>query len=220
MKKTAILLLVSILTLQLNAQDATTATASSVPNTPGKFYFIPKAGYNLANISKLAGDARSGINAGISGEYIITPQVGIEAGAYYSMQGTEYKISSVKLQLHNDYINVPILLKGYIVDGLNIFAGPQVGFLVNSRAKINSGISLVDNLLSFDIKEYVKSVDFSIAVGLGYQFDMGLMIAANYNIGISKVPDLPTIKVNDDLELDFNPKARNNVLQISVGYKF
>ena len=53
--------------------------------------------------------------------------------------------------------------------------------------------------------EDVKKVDLSIPVGLSYEYQ-GLVFDARYNIGVTKLAD--------------NYDHYNNVIQITVGYKF
>jgi opacity protein-like surface antigen len=214
MKKTILLLLVSVFALQMNAQI----------NEVGKFYITPKVGYNMANVSKFGGDPRSGINVGISGEYAINEMISVEPGIFYSMQGTSFKVSSVKFALNNDYINVPILLKAYVADGFNIFVGPQVGYLTGSKIKIKTGSSLLDNIAgilgnSIDFGKYENDFDFAVVIGAGYQLTNGFSISANYNLGLNKLLDVPKVTLGGS-QFDFNPDAKNNVLQINVGYRF
>jgi hypothetical protein len=215
MRKKILMVLVSVFALQMNAQI----------NEAGRFYITPKVGYNNANISifdKYDAKARSGINAGVSVEYALNEMLSIEPGVFYSMQGTTVEAGSVKLNLNNDYINVPILIKAYVADGFNVFAGPQFGYLTDSRLKFKAGGLFADilgemagNVIEMD--EYEKKFDFSVAVGLGYQLKGGLSFSANYNIGLIKVPDA-TLLGNDDYA--FNPDAKNNVLQVNIGYRF
>jgi hypothetical protein len=193
-------------------------------NEAGKFYITPKVGYNMANISKFGSSPRSGINVGIAGEYAINEMISVEPGVFYSMQGASFKYSGIKLTLNNDYITVPVLLKAYVAEGFNIFAGPQIGYLVNSKMKIKTGSSFLDDIIgiagnSLDFKKYENTFDFSIVIGLGYQMSNGFSISANYNLGLNKLPDVPHVTVGS-VQYDFNPDAKNNVLQINVGYRF
>ena len=60
-------------------------------------------------------------------------------------------------------------------------------------------------LVNKDDAEDVKTVDLSIPVGLSYEYQ-GIVFDARYNIGVTKVAD--------------NYDHYNNVIQITVGYKF
>jgi opacity protein-like surface antigen len=150
--------------------------------------------------------------------------ISVEPGIFYSMQGTSYKYGGVKLAINNDYINIPVLLKAYVADGFNIFVGPQAGFLVGSKAKIKTGSSLLDNIAgivsnSINLSKYENKFDFSLVIGLGYQLTNGFSVSANYNLGLIKLLDIPKINIGST-QLDLNPDAKNNVLQVNVGYRF
>jgi hypothetical protein len=59
-----------------------------------------------------------------------------------------------------------------------------------------------------DVKEEVKKYDLSAALGAGWDLPFGLTLDARYNLGLSKI---------NDNEAD--PSAKNQVFQVSVGYK-
>lgn len=158
------------------------------------FKFIPKVGMNLANVTKSEADMKIGMNVGVAGEWMLSESFGIEPGVFFGMQGA--KEGDYKLNLN--YINIPINAKYYVTKGLFAFAGPQIGFNVGAKAKFGDE--------SESIKDQMKTVDFGIGVGVGYQFDMGLMASAGYNFGLTNVA-----KEGD---------GKNSVFQINVGWRF
>lgn len=153
-------------------------------------HIIPKVGLNLSSLSNVDGKSIAGLNAGVSLEILLSEKFGIEPGVLFSMQGT--KIDTEKV--HLDYINIPVYAKYYILGGLNVFAGPQVGF--NVRAK-SGGES---------IKDLVKTADFGLGLGVGYQFNWGLMFSANYNFGF--------------VDIEKSSSTKNGVFQLNVGWRF
>ena len=177
------------------------------------FTFAPKVGLNLANMTKTEGDMKLGINVGLSGEYMVAEGFAIESGLFYSMQGTKASESGLEVKLNNDYINIPVYVKAYVADGFNIFAGPQFGFKVSEEAEVSMlGVSYKEDL------DMIEPFDFSIGIGMGYQFDMGLLITANYNFGLTNtVKALGTINDVDFLE---DVSSKNSVLQFNVGWRF
>ncbi|MDR2921643.1 MAG: PorT family protein [Tannerella sp.] len=216
MRKT-LLILFSILTLQAYAQQ---------------FSFIPKVGYNAARISGFPDEAKTkhGINAGLSVEYRLIRPIAIESGIYYSLQGTtmEYEYGKeliiLDFDIDNDYINIPVFVKGYLYKGLHIYGGPQIGFLVNSKLNISGNVNFFDlaewkSNDSYDIKEYQNKVDFSGIIGLGYQFDIGLLISANYNFGLNKLFKSEKVEV-EDVNLTDISSTHNKVFQLNIGWKF
>lgn len=208
MKKIALLLLLFV-TFQVSAQE---------------FHFIPKIGLNFANMTNMDGSMKPGLNIGASGEVMLTNNFAIEPGVFYSMQGTKYKESGASLKFKNDYLNIPILFKGYVYEGFNLFAGPQLGFKVSSKLKASgSGTSVSTDLAS----DWFKTFDCSIVIGAGYQSSMGVMFSLSYNIGLTNVIDTENmasfISNNSDIKLsasDLDEKSRNGVLQFNVGWRF
>ena len=172
-----------------------------------EFNFTPKVGLNIANISGTGGtDPRYGVNVGFSVEKMILPKFALESGVFYSMQGMRF--TSGNLDVNLDYLNVPILAKYYVFNGLNLFAGPQLGFNVKAETKG----SIVDETI--DYKDYIKTFDPALVFGLGYQFDMGLCISASYNWSILN-------HSKNDKYVGFeDDNYRNHVLQFNIGWRF
>jgi len=158
-------------------------------------YIKPMVG---ANLTKFVGDVQNqkykvGIAAGAEFGYDISEQFGLSAGLIYAIQGSKTK--NAEYNANVDYLNIPILANYYIIPGLAIKAGPQIG--ICTRAKIDD----------VDIKDAYKSIDFSIPVGLSYEIS-DFVIDARYNIGISNIAK----DSGDD-------KIRNSVFQLTLGYK-
>lgn len=158
----------------------------------GSFNLQPKVGINIANLTDADNsDPRVGFVGGVEGEYQATDIFSISAGALYSMQGAK----TIKL----DYINVPILANVYVVKGLAVKLGVQPGFKVNSEYKVAAG----GQSGSTDID--AKSFDFSIPVGVSYEY-ANFQLDARYNWGLTKTFE--------------NSDCKNSVFQITLGYKF
>lgn len=190
---------------------------ASIAMQAQQVHFSPKVGMNVSSMTNSDGaDARVGLNAGVAAEFSLGERFAIEPGVFYSMQGIKDSESGISVTLKNDYINVPVLAKYYVYEGLSVFAGPQVGFLVNSKADVStSGVSV-----SADIKDAFKTIDLAAVIGVGYQLPMGLNFALNYNLGLLNVLEGSSFNVGDET-LDWgNEKSRNNVFQVSVGWRF
>lgn len=118
--------------------------------------------------------------------------IGVSAGLLYSQQG--FKVSEnvegvdIEAKWKPAYLNIPILANFYVANGLALKAGVQPGFMV---AK--------------DDAENVNTFDFSVPVGISYEY-MNICLDARYNIGCTKV--------------DKDVKGCNSVFQITLGYKF
>jgi hypothetical protein len=174
----------------------------------GSFNLQPKVGVSIANLTELKDtDPRIGVVAGVEGEYQASDIISVSAGVLYSMQGSkyEYELRSQKYKSTNklDYINVPIMANVYVTKGLAVKLGVQPGFNVSSSNKQEVNTFAGSGSSTFDVK--AKSVDFSIPVGLSYEYN-NFQLDARYNWGLTKAFE--------------NGKAKNSVFQITLGYKF
>ena len=175
--------------------------------------FGPKAGVNFANISGLDNsEMKTGFHVGAVAEIKFNEKFSIQPEVVYSTQGAKFTYNNAEVKLNNDYINVPIMAKYYIVDGFSVEAGPQVGFL----AKAEQEGSYCGFTGTVDAKDRYKSVDFGLNFGLAYDLPMGFFVNARYNLGLSKVGEDYTIG-NLTYEAANN---KNSVIQLGVGYKF
>ena len=174
----------------------------------GSFNLQPKVGVSIANLTELKDtDPRVGVVAGVEGEYQASDIFSVSAGVLYSMQGSkyEYELLNQKYKSTNklDYINVPIMANVYVTKGLAVKLGVQPGFNVSSSNKQEVNTFAGSGSSTFDVK--AKSVDFSIPVGLSYEYN-NFQLDARYNWGLTKAFE--------------NGKAKNSVFQITLGYKF
>ncbi|RGP11905.1 porin family protein [Parabacteroides gordonii] len=199
MKKSLLLLLLFV-AFQVSAQE---------------FHFIPKIGLNMANITNSDGSMKPGLNIGVAGEVMMTERLAIEPGVFYSMQGTKDKESGTTMKIKNDYLNIPVLFKGYVYEGFNLFAGPQLGFKVSSKIKASQSGTSVSTSEGSDL---FKTVDFSIVLGAGYQSPMGFLVSLNYNIGLTNT--INKDKFSSLLGTTVDETCRNGVLQLNVGWRF
>ena len=153
--------------------------------------FGVKGGANFSNVSI------QGVNSGNLTSYhfgaileIKTPFIGIQPEILYSSQGATVSGFS---DVKLDYVAVPIVLKYYITK-LSLEVGPQFSFLVN------------DNLVKTAGSADVKKSDVGILGGVGLNLIGGLFTQARYVVGLTE---------NSGAGL-----GKNNVFQLSVGYKF
>jgi Outer membrane protein beta-barrel domain len=108
-----------------------------------------------------------------------------------------------------NYIDVPLVLKAKVSKGFNIYAGPQLSYLIKNNLHVNTsvlGISLINKKL--DLTDNFNRMDIGIAGGIGYQFDNGINIKGGYDYGLAR------------LDKNDNYKAYNRVVKLSIGYTF
>lgn len=163
-----------------------------------------KGGVNVFNIhddNNTSNDPRIGYNFGLLGHIHIARQIAIQPEIVYSAQGAKYTSGSGTAKYNLDYINVPILFQYMWDNGFRIEAGPQVGFLVSAKSKIND--------VSTDNKENLKTVDFAASFGASYIHPAtGIGIDARYNLGLTNIN-----KTNE-------VKSTNRGFQVGVFYIF
>ena len=184
--------------------------SASAQNEVGQLTLQPKVGINIANVTgDIAIDKKSkvGFVAGFEAEYGISEIFGLDFGVLYSMEGFKakgigiggYGTSAylVDANYNLDYINIPILAQVYPVKGLAIKAGIQPAFNVRHKVSADDVKATIDG---------IKSFNFSIPVGLSYEYEC-FVLDARYNIGVTKI-----IKHLDE--------GRNSTFSITLGYKF
>jgi hypothetical protein len=199
--------------------------------------FGVRAGLNLADaqgdavksFTELAGYApdgmitkemRPGFHAGVYATIPVTPSFAIEPGLSYSEKGTvlqgtvpvpalDFLNTRLTATARLAYLDVPVLAKVFITPGLYVYAGPQASFLLSGKARLEAGL-LGFNAYQhdFDIKDYLRTVDFAAVGGLGYQFQNGLGLSAGYDYGLSS--------------LDANNRfdVQNRVIKAAVNFSF
>lgn len=164
-------------------------------------------------------------------EYQLTNKFSAAVGVNYTTQGCawediDYWDGPVKIKVKDQYdnlgyIKIPMVANYYIFKGFAVKAGVQLGFMVNSEfyahgeAKMDvfeDGVMRdVDLYGTVDMKDVYSKFDFSIPIGISYQFDIPITIDARYQIGLTKLNKESIPGVND---------SKNSVFTLTVGYKF
>lgn len=161
-----------------------------------------KAGLNVSTFTGDVDDAKSltGAQFGVFARFSVLGKLALQPELLYSMQGAKNDGEDGDVKYKNNYIQIPVMVKFYPIMGLNIQAGPQLGFLASSK---------IDGE---DAKDYMKKMDFAFNVGAGYDTSFGLGIDARYSIGLTNVLD--SNEMFDDV------KAKNGVFSVAVSYCF
>lgn len=163
-----------------------------------------KAGANFSDFSDVKGldmSSKTGFQVGAFAA-IKMGNLAIQPELLYSQQGAKFKSKDIDL----NYVNVPVMIKYYIISGLNIQAGPQFGFVVDDNlGKVFTGIN--DGVKS-------NKFDMSGLVGIGFDLPLGIRLDGRYNFGLSKA-------IKGDIEGEnTSPSAKNNVFTLSAGFSF
>ena len=169
----------------------------------GTWSVTPKVGMTIANLSGdvMNAKAKIGLVAGAEAEYQITDMISVTGGLFYSMQGAKFSNEDFEetAKTNLDYLNIPVLCNVYIAKGLAVKLGAQLGINVSAKEKYNK--------ITEAIGDNIEAVDFSIPVGLSYEYQ-NFVLDARYNWGLSNIA-----KASGDYSV------RNSVFQITLGYK-
>ncbi len=198
------------------------AQTSDVKSESKNIKFGLKGGLNLGNITNEdEAKVRASFHIGAVGEFFINEKFSIQPEFIYSRQGAKMSFTeemsgddgelNYEETLKLDYINIPVMAKYYIKNGLNVQAGPQIG--INIGAEIESEYSYMGTTVkeTESIKSEVSSVDLGFNLGIGYELPIGVFFDARYNFGL--------LSLNKD-SFEGMGTNRNSVFQLSVGYRF
>ena len=180
--------------------------------------------YDYIGKTTAEGDMRAGFAVGVDAGYQVSNHFALSAGLAYSLQGSgrDYELNDPsasfaikdKSKVDLSYLQIPILANVYLFKGFAVKAGVQPAFLLSAKDKTDISSTVKNTKTTTDVKEYFNTFDFSIPVGVSYEFTNGLMIDARYNIGVTDVVKSGTTFANS------GKSGKNSVIQISLGYKF
>ncbi|SHJ10624.1 porin family protein [Aquimarina spongiae] len=201
MKKITVLLAFMLCTTLANAQQ----------DTDNKVQFGARGGVNFSTITGSDFEdpkSRTSFYAGLVAEAFIAEKFSLQAEAFYSGQGFDIEETSFagvtvtpSAEFQVDYIQVPLLAKIYLIEGLNVHAGPQFGFKINEEVDTDPTGDGGD----FDTDQ-IKDFDFQLAAGAEFKLTSGFFIQARYSYGFSEVVE--------------DSDAHNSVFSAGIGFMF
>ena len=155
---------------------------------------------------------------GVFFEYRISDKFAIAPEIVFAAQGNKWSenydiydketgdvIGEAKITMtdHVNYINVPVMLKYYVVPSLSIDLGPQVGYCIYSKYTIDDdGVKNTG-----DEMNETKKVDVGVGLGLTYNIAKDVFVQGRYTMGMTKI-----FKIGDDV--------KHGNAQIAIGYRF
>ena len=163
--------------------------------------------------SSITGDSDSwkdpfGAQGGIIVEFAkdFVDAMSIRAEANLSMQGAkweeDYGEGPVKGVTRLLYLNVPLVARYQSEGGFYGELGIQPGLLLSAKDKYEG--------LTVDYSEYVRKFDFSIPIGVGYEFEN------SFGIGVRVIPGISNINSSDYADY----KDHNLVFALRATYTF
>lgn len=179
-------------------------SAQSQEDTTNRSNAGIKGGYNLAAVS-FDGDGetgqRHGFHIGVYGESFFTESLALQVELLYSQQGYEISNSSGTFTQKLNYINLPMMFKGYPSENFFLEAGPQIGLAISHKEEFDSGFNLFDTSGEFD----PQSFDWGVNFGGGFKTNTGITLGVRYHLGLGDIYD------------EGNPK--NRVWNFSIGFE-
>ena len=231
MKKIIMMAVAAFMVTAANAQFEK-GTWSLQPFLGGSISSITNVGsFDIDDGIELKKRTRVGYIIGGEAEYQFAKKFSVAAGINYTTQGCGWKDidyfdggAKIKIKDQSDvlgYIKIPIVANYYIFKGFAVKAGVQFGFMVSSKFfahgeadydLFRDGVKREVDLYGYvDMKDQYKKFDFSIPVGVSYQFKTPIVIDARYQIGLTRLNKYTADGVKD---------SRNSVFTLTVGYKF
>ncbi len=173
------------------AQDDDSKSSSGVA-------FGVKAGVNFSTITgddAVDVEGRTSIHVGGVVRIPISELFAVQPEIVYSGQGFNSSDEDETWML--DYINLPVLADFTLAEGFSLQGGPQVGFNVSSKKKIDGNTFDYDN---------IEDIDFGFVFGAQYQLPQGLFFQGRYMLSVIDIHEYYDVK--------------NSVFSLSVGWFF
>jgi len=175
-----------------------------------------KAGYNYAKVSKAAdigSNSKSGFHVGVFLAPVSKKILSSRTEIIFSRQGYNYKTSSSAGEVNLDYIQTGQLMSINLTKYFSLMFGAQTAYLISAQVDSMNNESNGENKLM----ELFNRIDYGYAVGAEIHPVMGLIIGVRYNVSLAKMyKDIQSFQRPSFTSED----ARNNVVQLSVGWRF
>jgi opacity protein-like surface antigen len=158
--------------------------------------FGAKGGLNSFTVTNSTG-AKSKISFQLGGfaEFKVSEKFAVQPELMYTSQGAKDAFGTLALS----YINIPVIAKYYVTEDFSIQAGPQIGFLMSAKYD------------GTDVKDSLKSMDYGLNIGAGYNLNEDMMLDLRYYLGMAQLQkDLATGE----------SASHNAGILLSFGYKF
>jgi hypothetical protein len=144
-----------------------------------------------------------GFDGGALLEIGVTPKFMIQPEVNFSIIGVELNDGEKEATIKLRYITTPVLAKVNMSKKVNLFAGPQLGFLLSAKRDSSFTNETID--LDGDFKKN----DFGLVFGGEYKFGRHIFLGGRYYMGLHQIA-----------ENSSNFEMRNRYLSFRVGYIF
>ena len=176
-----------------------------------------KGGLNLSSVKGKDAEGTSnllGFHGGVQANLPLAGNLTLQPELFYSAEGTKMKVETqgdgdaiveTSATTHLNYLNLPVLLQYQHPSGAFAVTGPQIGYLLSAKVKVNGE--------SADVKDSFNKINFGWTLGVGYVIPTTTIgIDVRYNFGLAKLA-----KGEDGQSAG---KAYSRVFQAGVFYRF
>ncbi|HDS03733.1 MAG TPA: PorT family protein [Firmicutes bacterium] len=173
--------------------------------------FGAKAGLTLGNVNKDVEDMgmpseadkkmRMGLTFGAMMHMPVSDNMVFIGEGAYIQKGVKIEFLGHESIMKLDYLQFDALMKYAFADAFGVYAGPGFGFVMAAEEESPAG--------SDDIKDFVKSTEFSLNFGAQFMAMENIVIDARYNMGLTDIPD------EEDA-----PEIKSRTMSLTVGYLF
>jgi len=176
-----------------------------------------KGGLNVSNLfidNVTDENARIGYHAGLYGQVFSSETFAIQLEVLYSTKGAKEQYTSGSLsqdiQYNLGYIDLPVLAVFKLGQQAEIHVGGYASYLMVANVSYDGDLTNG----SYDInKDNLKSYDYGLTGGFGFNFGKTVQVGARYNYGLVKLADSESAKA-------LLGDAKNSVAQLYVALNF
>lgn len=182
--------------------------ASAQKKSSDKVIMGFKVGLNLSDITHINQNYKPSVLVGFYTEYRLANWFSLQPEVVYSKQGSMRTFDGVQTRLRANYLNIPVMMKFYVMPRLSLDLGPQLGLNLGTKIKMDNGKN--DTAVQIISNDFYNTCEFSIAAGITYQKKRGPAISVRYNMGVSNVFKNKALDISN----------RNSVLQVAFGWTY
>lgn len=144
-----------------------------------------------------------GFDGGALLEIGVAPKFKLQPEVNYSVIGVELNDGEKEATIKLRYVDAALLAKLGVCEKVNLFAGPQVGFLTWAKRDSSFTSEMTD------MKNDFKNQDYGLVFGAEYKFSNHIFLSGRYYHGLYQVAE----SWNDFV-------LRNRYISFRIGYIF
>lgn len=176
-----------------------------------------KAGINLSNIIKDDGNNNFntnylvGFHGGLTLDIPLVERLAFTPEVLYATKGYKSHSTFGDFTQTTHFIDLPILFSLGVADKLNIVAGPQVSFLMQTDNKFKNDFGTAERrIVEDDANRFKKNLVGGV---IGFRYDINEQVGINGRYALD-------FQKNNENGSSQTPEYKNQVFQIGLAFKF